>query len=376
MSLKELLKITDSKSEMIAIGRQIFESRPDIYDVRNMAALNDALDLYATDASPEEREDLLYSGLYDYWMYGASLKEAFFYDFFHKTHAEKSGYLTFRNRYLYMRRLNADPDASEQLADKYQCFLKLREHYHREIIRIADESDFPLFDDFTKRHQEFVVKPNGLGYGWGVHLETVAGKNKADVFHGILQEGADVKQRHHFQKTVTDYVLEEIIRQPESLGVLHPSSVNCIRLTTIVTDGEVHFFYPRIKVGKNGNFISNAGDTGLLVGIDEKTGVCNTDGWDERGNIFINHPNTHIPLKGFQIPDWDELLKLGRTIALEVSPAVNYVGWDIAYSDRGWCIIEANPNGEFICQLIMQKGLKAELEAIMRWKPEKEFWWE
>ena len=376
MNMREIVRITDDQNEMIEIGRKIFSARSDIYDQRTTSALQDALSIYAPSASEEERSNLLYQGLYDYWVYGTSLKENFFYDFFHKSHAEKQSYITFRNRYQYMRHLNDDEYAHRELVDKYRCFLNLKEYYCRDVIQIAEEKDFALFDAFTDKHPSFVVKPNGLGYGWGVHLETIENKDKHEVFTGILQEGSQVQQKFHFKNSVTSYVLEEIIRQPESIGVLHPSSVNCIRLTTIVVDGKVHFFYPRIKIGKHGNFISNAGDTGLLVGIDAETGICNTDGWDERYHVYQNHPDTNVPLKGFQIPEWDALLKLGEEIALKLAPTVNYVGWDIAYSDKGWCVIEANPNGEFICQLIAQKGLKSELEDVLHWKPEKEFWWE
>ncbi len=376
MNMRDLIRITDDRKEQEEIGAAILSKRRDIYDERNLAAVNDALALYAPDLPEDDREKTLYRGIYDYWVYGTSMKENFFYDFFHKSHEEKEQYLTFRNRYQYMKHLNDGEYAAREYADKYRCYLHLKEYYHRELIQIADESDYPLFDAFTDKHPSFVVKPNGLGYGWGVHLETTDGRDKREVFRGILQEGMDVQQKYHFKNRVTNYVLEEIIRQPESIGVLHPPSVNCVRLTTVVSDGKVHFFYPRIKVGKHGNFISNAGDTGLLVGIDAETGVCNTDGWDERGHVYQKHPDTNIPLKGFQIPDWKELLRVGEEIALKLAPRVRYVGWDIAYSDKGWTVIEANPNGEFICQLIAQRGLKHELEAILRWSPEKEFWWE
>ena len=376
MDLKRLIHITDDPQERIEIGRAIMKQRCDIYDRRTMAALQDALRQYAPDASEEETDKLLFLGIYDYWVYGSSLKENFFYDFFHKSHNEKRAYLTFRNRYQYMRHLNDEEYAAEQLADKYNCYCLFPDAYKREVICIANEQDYPLFEQFTDRHPSFVVKPNGLGYGWGVHLATVEGKNRRDVFHGILQEGEAVRGKYHFKQSVNNYVLEEVIRQPASIGILHPASVNCVRLTTVTVDGSVHFFYPRIKIGKNGNFISNAGDTGLLVGIDPETGICNTDGWDESGHIYREHPNSGIRLKGFHIPEWEELLRLGRELATALTPKVNYVGWDIAYSNRGWCVIEANPNGEFICQLIMQRGLKGELEELIHWKPEQEFWWE
>jgi len=41
---------------------------------------------------------------------------------------------------------------------------------------------------------------------------------------------------------------------------------------------------------------------------------------------------------------------------------------------NGWCVMEANPEGEFLGQLYHKRGMKKEFEKIIGWKPEKEFW--
>ena len=278
---------------------------------------------------------------------------------------------------MYTYYLNDEKYALNLLEDKYNAYLKFQGHYLRDVICIESEKDFEGFKAFVKKHQTFVVKPISLGFGWGVHKQTVSESDDLhEVFLGILSEGDAIQKKHHIKTHTTRFVLEELIPQSDKLGRLHPDSVNCVRLSTIVVDDKVHFFYPRIKVGRHGNFISNAGDDGFLVGINTETGLIETNAADEYGNVFERHPDTNIRFIGFPIPDWDGLLQLGRKIALELAPRIRYVGWDMAYTDEGWCILEGNPEGEFGAQFIYKRGLKKELESILGWKPDLAYWWE
>ncbi len=377
MKVREYLCVTDDPEQMTRSGELIWINNPDIYNDRRRTLLGSTLDAEMPDTTAEQKELMLYRSIYDYWMYGISLKEEFSLRFYEKKHEEKENYISFRNRFQYTSHLNDYDYAYHLLEDKYNCFLKYQPFYKRDVVCIETEDDYPVFEQFVKKHPTFVVKPALLAYGWGVHKQTISPNEQLhDVFMDILQEGSAIQEKHHITADAKRFVLEELIDQSDKLGCLHPFSVNCVRLTTIVIDGNVHFFYPRLKVGRNGNFISNAGDDGLLVGVETETGILETDAGDEFGNIYEYHPNSKIRFKGFQIPDWDELLQLGEQIALEVAPRVKYIGWDMAYTNSGWSILEANAEGEFGAQFIYQKGLKKELEELIHWKPSEEFWWE
>lgn len=377
MNVRGFLHPTDDFEEMVKIGKQLWNANPDIYNERRRALLGKMLDDEMPYSSGKDKERMLYKSLYDYWMYGANLKEVFSLHFLEKTHQEKLEYITFRNRFLYMRYLNNEQYAQYLLVDKYNAYQYFKEYYLRDVIRIEKKDDFQSFVKFVNKHPTFVVKPIDLGFGWGVHKQTVSDdENAYKAFMTILSEGDIIQKRHHIKSHATRFVLEELIDQSDALGCLHPASINCVRLTTIVIDGKVHFFYPRIKVGRHGNFISNASDDGLLVGIDLKSGRCNTDGSDEFGHVFKTHPDTGIPFMGFQIPEWNQLLDLGEKIALKLEPHIRYVGWDMAHTKSGWSILEGNSEGEFGAQFVYKRGLKNELEALINWKPNIEYWWE
>lgn len=55
------------------------------------------------------------------------------------------------------------------------------------------------------------------------------------------------------------------------------------------------------------------------------------------------HPQTGARLVGERLPDWRQVLDIGHKAAL-ITPAVRMIGWDIAITDDGPVILEANGN--------------------------------
>ena len=109
-------------------------------------------------------------------------------------------------------------------------------------------------------------------------------------------------------------------------------------------------------------------------GIDPETGIVETPGTKENGEKWIKHPNTHIDILGFKIPEWDALVPFAIKCA-EKMPQMSYIGWDFALSKNGWCIMEGNYSGDFMWQVYYGKGMKKEFEDLIGWKLEKDFWW-
>ena len=56
---------------------------------------------------------------------------------------------------------------------------------------------------------------------------------------------------------------------------------------------------------------------------------------------YIYHPTTHEKLVGFEIPLWD-LVKIEVIKAAHLIPDVQYIGWDVAITDKSPVIIEGN----------------------------------
>ena len=136
----EFLKITENTSEMVEIGKKLLEVKGKIYTEKMIDTIFSKIRKQMPDASSQEHEEAFYRSIYDYWVYGNNIGEEFYLDFRNKSHEEKNEFMTFRNRYLYIRHLNKNADAN-LLQDKYQAYKKLEPYYMRDVIEIVDEKD-------------------------------------------------------------------------------------------------------------------------------------------------------------------------------------------------------------------------------------------
>ena len=57
-------------------------------------------------------------------------------------------------------------------------------------------------------------------------------------------------------------------------------------------------------------------------------------------------------------------------------PGFGYIGWDLALTPEGWCVVEGNYAGQFTYQMMNNRGYRREFEKLIGWKLETEFWWE
>ena len=102
--------VTDQHSAMENIGAELLEQKSNIYTPKMMKTLKDTVASYMHTATGEERHHALLRAIYDYWVYGNSCDEEFYYDFPHKKHEEKLEYMTFRLREKYCGYLNRNGD--------------------------------------------------------------------------------------------------------------------------------------------------------------------------------------------------------------------------------------------------------------------------
>lgn len=257
-------------------------------------------------------------------------------------------FITYINEFKYFDILNK-PENRADFDDKSRTYEFFGKYYRRALKKISSCADF---DEWCESHTEFIVKPIDAYRGNGVR---------------VVRSGADISEIRKEYLFSVPFVVEELIKQSDVMASLHPSSVNTVRVPTILTKNkdDVRAFYPCLRIGQHGNVVDNAGAGGILCQIDEN-GVVFTDGCDEHGNTYEEQPDTHIKFRGFCLPEWDKAMALCREAALSY-PGNRYIGFDIAHTEEyGWVIVEANARGELLGTQICDKiGKKKELEAII-----------
>ena len=103
----------------------------------------------------------------------------------------------------------------------------------------------------------------------------------------------------------------------------------------------------------------------LAAPIDEKTGIVNGPGVysDITKEPDRIHPITGIPIVGFQVPYWKEIIDMTKRASLK-HPQNRSIGWDIVVTEDGPGFIEGNHDWcKLLWQLPVNKGLKHKLDV-------------
>lgn len=236
----------------------------------------------------------------------------------------------------------------QKILDKGNSYLQFGEYFERDAIIVNSRRDYKKFQEFIQKHPIFVKKKVFSCMGKGVELVDIRTLKEPDVFFKNLVASGK-------------FLLEEKIIQHKTMASLNDSSVNTVRCMTFYTKDGIKVPYCFLKIGRKGAFVDNAGTGGIVVGINPLNGVCITDGFTEYGERFYSHPDSNVIFINFTIPDWKRLILLCNEIAVQ-NQDMRYLSFDLAYTDKGWIIIEVNEIGQLIIpQIVMKQGIKKEL---------------
>lgn len=182
---------------------------------------------------------------------------------------------------------------------------------------------------WLQNHEIFFAKPN----------DGQCGKNIEKISTSDWNGDFEKLYAHLIENKLE--LLEEPVIQCEEMNKLNPSSVNTIRMVSVMNkNSDVTILATFSRIG-NGKCVDNFNSGGMTAKIDVGTGKIIEDAVNKEGKIFENHPITGTKIKGFQIPYWDESKEMVKKAA-KLSPHVRYVGWDVGMSENGPVLIEGN----------------------------------
>jgi len=186
-----------------------------------------------------------------------------------------------------------------------------------------------VFDQYDK--ESLFLKPIGLYGGIGCYLI-----NKKTLSKDI-SECADFLINN-------SCIHQEVIVQHSEINKIHPGCINTVRMETFIDKkGEIHILSALMRFGIGKSIVDNAYSGGFYVGIDLEKGCLKKIGhqyMEFGGATLTRHPDNNFVFEGFIIPYCQEICSL-VTKAVEFLPD-RYIGWDIAISEDGPVIIEAN----------------------------------
>lgn len=259
--------------------------------------------------------------------YGAGYVDYDLFEMYNLTPAQRNTYITRGRNNALVKKYN-DPKFFHYFENKIEFNTLFSKYIHRDWIS-ADESEEKVVEFISKR-DVLITKPVDGACGKGIQKIVVSDYPDAQ---NIYTKFKNVDQR---------LLIEDLIIQHPKVNEIYPLAVNTLRVVTIHHNGKTKIICTYFRIGNNSNFVDNFNSAGMVAPVDEFTGIVKDKAIDKNKTLYEVHPLSGTLIKGFRFPYWDEAMDLVRK-ASEVVPQMGYVGWDLAFTPDGPCIVEGNP---------------------------------
>lgn len=221
----------------------------------------------------------------------------------------------------------------------------LNKSSHRHLFANKDEFN-AIFKDYLGRtwvNMDSVEERDFCSWVEGKHAVIAKPKDKmcgVGIEKLFVKDYDSCASMFAYLKNKSGYIVEDCLVQHPDLDVLYPGCINTIRVITVLVDGTAHVLATYLRIG-NGGHVDNFNNGGMMTRVDTDTGKVMFAGVDLANRIYETHPITGTGIVGFQVPLWDESLRLTQEAA-KLVPEVAYVGWDVAVTPDGPVLVEGN----------------------------------
>ena len=130
-----------------------------------------------------------------------------------------------------------------------------------------------------------------------------------------------------------DVVVQRPIKQHASFSALHSSSVNTLRLLTLLTNEGVKVYSVIVRMGCGGERIDNRIATGLFCGVQDDGSLAPV-AYRLNGDKFESHPTSGLVFAGHRLEGVAKAKELVKKAA-PLLPLFRMVSWDIVIDETG-----------------------------------------
>lgn len=218
---------------------------------------------------------------------------------------------------------------------------KINDQYHISIERIKEivglRKSFILKDSFGQEAGKIGVESDGvILIKFDEKKIYINNKEKNEAYFSDLL----------FSKK--EWIAQELIIQAKDISVLNQSSVNTIRLLSVISNGKIEICKAVMKVGASGEIVDNFWTGGILINIDVETG-CFTDQYLYETSLRDRQETNKLidSVKGKRVKNWSDVINQASN-AHQLVPKIKSIGWDVAITEEGACIIEGNDNWDVV----------------------------
>ena len=180
--------------------------------------------------------------------------------------------------------------------------------------------------NLAKQYSHVVVKPS-IASGKGKGVCCLPGDAINDVFID-----------NH-----VDYIVQELVHQHPVFSAFNETSVNVVRITTLLLKNQIVILSPAFRVGDPGDFTDQGNSEkaiNITIGIDNK-GCLKSVGIANNGAHYNKLP-WGPEFAGIKIPCFDEMIEITKRAHMKLAKA-KLIGWDLTVDeDSNVILIECN----------------------------------
>ena len=136
-----------------------------------------------------------------------------------------------------------------------------------------------------------------------------------------------------FDEYISDYQIQELVRQHKDMSKLNPSSINTIRVLTYRMEMDIVILYSVIRIGRKGKDIDNESAGGIST-IINKDGTLGRYAYGSPGFDKIEYTDVGVKLDGYKVPSYEKTLEKVKEYHLQL-PFFKLMAWDIAIDEDG-----------------------------------------
>jgi hypothetical protein len=170
-----------------------------------------------------------------------------------------------------------------------------------------------------------------------------------DGAHGCSWNGTAMSLEEAEQRLQrrADVLVVHFVRQAEATAAYNPRTTNTLRVLTMVDPRTGKAFVARAvqRIGVRASEpVDNWSKGGLSARVDARTGRLGPGVTKPSSGPLewhAQHPETHAPIEGTEVPNWTRIRE-GLLQTAERFPMLPYIGWDVIPTDTGYSVIEGN----------------------------------
>ncbi len=204
---------------------------------------------------------------------------------------------------------------------------------------VSKNKDIRGIDQLNKIESPFVIKNTILEYNEGLLFCVI--KDGEWYVNNVLSSKDELSKKLRYGI----WIIQGIEISSGDIRVINSTALNTTRVYTILDDSVPEFLSAYQAFATGAEKTDSWGKGAIYVGFDNLSNTLHENGFFHpeigREGLVKKHPDTKVEFKNYKVAHLNEAVELCKK-AHQLFPNFFVIGWDVAITEQGVKIVEAN----------------------------------